>query len=93
MYMLDTPFYILQSVLGDISETTVLPHVHYHFTGLAVVKSVIVQIRYATIFMDAITKTVGENLLNKILVILIILEMTIYFFKKRYFEISKEIEY
>ena len=54
-------FYFLQSVLGDISEKTVLPPVPHHVTGVAVVKSVIVQIRYATIFTDAITETVRKT--------------------------------
>lgn len=44
----------------DISETTVLPPVPHHVTGVAVEKSVIVQIRYATIFTDAITETVRK---------------------------------
>ena len=59
-----TPFYILQSALGDISETTVLSPVPYHVTGVAVVKSVIVQIRYATVFTDAITETVRKTKAN-----------------------------
>nr|XP_022296452.1 uncharacterized protein LOC111106185 isoform X2 [Crassostrea virginica] len=60
----------VQSVLGDISETTVLPPVPHHVTGMAVVKIVIVQIRYATIFTDAITETnVPQDLLETIVLI------------------------
>nr|XP_022297636.1 uncharacterized protein LOC111107004 [Crassostrea virginica] len=60
----------VQNVLEDISETTVLPPVPHHVTGVAVVKSVIVQIRYATVFTDAITETnVPQDLLETIVLI------------------------